>query len=471
MTSGNSSPNPVGPSTVRLGHGRNSRVLLRGFRLEILAPGQPPRTVRFNVPAIRIGADPACELVLSDPAVSRAHVSIEQTPRGHRLRDLESTNGTRLDGTPVRDADLVPGAILTLGMTQIRFDPDDHSVPLVPVQGDSYHGLIGRSPAMRDLFAHLELVAATPLSVILLGPTGCGKEMAARALHEASPRAGGPFVVFDCGSIDRELVGASLFGHREGAYTGAAGSRKGAFQSAHGGTLLLDEIGELPLDLQPRLLRALERREVQPLGSDQIVRVDVRVVAATHRDLEAMVAGGTFREDLLYRLAGLSLMMPPLARRREDLEPLARHILARSRPDARLTVEAMDRLESHSWPGNVRELKNVIERAAGLTRSPVIDVADIRLGTIHLGHTPPRAPAATPSPDAPAGPPVSPPPDAPPAVVPMTLHEAELLALRTALRAAGGNKSQAARLLGIARKTLREKMERYGLTSSDDRKD
>jgi DNA-binding NtrC family response regulator len=428
-------------TTVRLGAGPNNKVKLRGFRL-----GKQ----RFDGPVVRIGADPTCDLVLDDSSVSRQHLQIEQTPSGWRVKDLQSTNGTLLDGTSVRDADLKHGAVLQVGATRLAFEVDDWSLPVAPVQQERYRGLVGASRAMKDLFAHLELVANTPLTVLLRGPTGCGKEVAARALHAASPRASAPFVVFDCGAVDRELIGATLFGHKEGAYTGATGARKGAFQTAHGGTLFLDEIGEMPLDLQPRLLRVLETREVQPLGADQPLRVDVRVVAATHRDLDVMVKAGTFREDLMYRLSGLVLLLPSLAERREDVAPLARHLLAQARPDAELAPEALARLEAHDWPGNVRELRNVVERAAALTRSTTIGAEDIRLGAVRVGAAPTSPPAA-----APTG-------------APVTLQEAEAAAVRSALKASGGNKTQAAKLLGIARKTLREKMERFGIESDED---
>lgn len=443
----NRDPGALAGTTIRLGSGESGRVRMRGFQLDIVAGPDKGRAVRFTSSTVRVGKDPTCDLTLADPSVSRIHLQIEEEPDGYVLRDLGSTNGTRVNGTPVREAVLTPGALIDMGGTSLRFEAYDRMVPVLPATEDRFHGLIGRSAAMRELFGHLKLAAPTMLSVLLLGETGCGKEVAARALHEASPRANGPFTVFDCGSVDRELVGAALFGHSEGAYTGAAASRKGAFQAAHGGTLFIDEVGELPVDLQPRLLRALERREVQPLGTDKVVKVDVRVVAATHRDLDAMVAAGTFRQDLLFRLSGLVLQLPPLRARRDDIALLAEHMLSQLQPGARLTPAASALLEGYAWPGNVRELRHAMERAAAFAQGSTVDAAHVRLGPVRMGQPQPPAAAVIASADAPV----------------LSLQDAELAALKTALRASNGNKSHAARLLGIARKTLREKMARYGL--------
>jgi DNA-binding NtrC family response regulator len=331
---------------------------------------------------------------------------------------------------------------------------------------------------MKELFAHLQLAAMTNLSVLLAGETGTGKEMAAKALHESGPRAKGPFTVFDCGATDPGLIGAALFGHKEGAYTGASGSRKGAFLTAHGGTLFLDEIGELPLEMQPKLLRALEQRQVQPLGSDQYVAFDTRIVCASHRDLEAMIVAGKFREDLYYRLAGLVLVMPPLRDRPVDVEPLARRFLQSARPDLSFSPEAMDRLTTYGWPGNVRELRNVIDRAAALCRNPVIMPTDLHLRI--TGRSPAAALAAAIAPvgttvtGSTSGPAMSAAPASQgveprsgPAPI-RSIKDAEIEAIQAALKATGGNKTEAAKILGIARKTLREKLEKYGLSGPGD---
>jgi DNA-binding NtrC family response regulator len=232
---------------------------------------------------------------------------------------------------------------------------------------ESLGSAVGRSALMREIFARIEKVARTDATVLITGETGTGKEVIACALYEASTRASGPFVVVDCGAIAPTLIESELFGHEKGAFTGAVARRLGAFERAHGGTLFLDEVGELDMSLQPKLLRALERREIQRVGGGQTLPVDVRIVAATNRDLRSMVARGDFREDLYYRLAVVTLTVPPLRERREDLELLIDHFLAalgKSRAD--LPEGAVHRFLEHDWPGNVRELKNAVERSVVL---------------------------------------------------------------------------------------------------------
>ncbi|MBI4860626.1 MAG: sigma-54-dependent Fis family transcriptional regulator, partial [Candidatus Riflebacteria bacterium] len=345
------------------------------------------------------------------------------------------------------EAFLVPGCRVQAGATTFLVELIQAELPVLDHPDAEFHGLIGRSRAMSELFAYLRTLSPTTLAAVICGETGSGKELVARALHTAGPRSKGPFVVFDCGAVDPSLTSATLFGHAAGAFTGAVGTRKGAFVSAHQGTLFLDEIGELPLELQPRLLRALERREVQPLGSDSWVPADVRVVCATHRDLESMVKAGKFRQDLLYRLAGITLVIPPLRERRDDIALLAGHFLRQSRPELTLEPEALEALGRHDWPGNVRELRNVIERAAALATGPALGASDIVLTPIRPGGEP-APPAVAVTPDA-------------------SLERVELEAIRRALRESRGNKSEAARVLGIARKTLREKMKRYGLSDGE----
>jgi two-component system response regulator HydG len=234
---------------------------------------------------------------------------------------------------------------------------------------------------MRALFETARRVAKTPLSCVLLGETGTGKELLARAIHEHSERASGPFVVVDCGAISRSLIESELFGHERGAFTGADRARAGAFEHAHGGTLFLDEIGEMPLDLQPKLLRALERREVKQLGASVPLDVDVRVLAATHRPLAQMVNERAFRADLYYRLSEVVLEITPLRDRLEDIELLSLNFVeqeARGGAGVRgIAPPALDALRGYSWPGNVRELRNVIRRAVALARSSLLTVADL----------------------------------------------------------------------------------------------
>jgi transcriptional regulator with PAS, ATPase and Fis domain len=220
---------------------------------------------------------------------------------------------------------------------------------------------------MRELFALLNRVAGTDATVLLAGETGTGKELLAEAVHQRSARAGGPFVVVDCGALPHELIGSELFGHVRGAFTGATNAKRGLIEEADGGTLFLDEVGELPLDLQPQLLRVLEKREVRPVGDTRSKKVSIRVIAATHRDLVASVKAGTFREDLYFRLAVVRANVPPLRKRKDDIPLLVHGILAElKRPDFPLSTEMVAKLEAHDWPGNVRELRNVVERSLSL---------------------------------------------------------------------------------------------------------
>jgi DNA-binding NtrC family response regulator len=323
---------------------------------------------------LTVGTDGTCDLRLSDGAVSRRQLEITATPTGFRLRDAGSTNGTFVGELRVREAWLYPGAEVRVGRTRLRFEPSAERTRLPLSPHERFGALLGRSPAMRRCFALLERAAASDATVLLEGESGTGKEVAAESLHAASPRAAGPFVVVDCGAIPATLMESELFGHEKGAFTDASAARAGAFESAAGGTLFLDEIGELPADLQPKLLRFLEKREVRRVGGGAARAVDVRVVAATNRRLDDLVAAGTFRQDLFFRLAVIRVELPPLRRRPEDVGLLALELARRLRPDADpaawLDEGALAVLRAHDWPGNVRELRNVIERLAALPELP-----------------------------------------------------------------------------------------------------
>ncbi|WP_413761694.1 sigma-54-dependent transcriptional regulator [Variovorax sp. Varisp41] len=314
--------------------------------------------------------------------------------------------------------------------------------------------LIGPSEAMREVHKRIGLAAASAMPVLVLGETGTGKEMVARALHGHSARAGGPFVAINCSAIPKELLESELFGHVRGAFTGATGERPGCFRAADGGVLLLDEIGDMALDVQAKMLRALQEGEVTPLGGHRTVKVDVRVVAATHRDLRAAVREGRFREDLLYRLDVLSIRLPPLRERLADIIPLAEHFLRRAvprdatEPPKSLSAEAARRLLGHPWPGNVRELRNAMERCQALVRHRVIGEADLAAA---LG----AAPAVDAAPALPA--------DWLEAELPVAVERLERLLIAHALAQAQGNRAEAARRLGIHRQLLYRKLTQYGL--------
>jgi len=318
----------------------------------------------------RIGSGPDCDLVVEHPMVSRAHVEVELAPRGAQVRDLGSRNGTSYLGQRIERAVLAPGACFQIGPVTVTLSVDTEPAPSDGAyEGEAYRAVVGRSPAMKRLFRVLSRLEKWLVPVLLEGESGVGKEMVARAIHEGSSVARGPFVCINCGALPREIVASELFGHRRGAFTGATETRRGAFESAHGGTLFLDEIGELPLEQQPVLLRSLETGEIQRVGEDAPHKVEVRIVAATNRDLDADTREGRFREDLLFRLAVVRLAIPPLRQRPEDIELLA-ELLSREIGIGALPAPVREELKTRRWPGNVRELKNALQSYAVLGALP-----------------------------------------------------------------------------------------------------
>ena len=331
------------------------------YRLSLI-DGQDARSIDGSEQEVSVGTADGNTLVLSDPTVSRHHFTITPTARGHLVRDLDSTNGTTINGVTVERAYLAHNAVLGVGDTKLRFEVvgGDEAAQL---SGDSKWGrALGASPAMRRLFAMLPKIAESEASILLEGETGTGKSLLANAIHEHSPRAAGPFIVVDCGAIPPNLIESELFGHERGAFTGATSARPGAFESARGGTVFLDEIGELPLDMQPKLLRALEDRVVKRVGSNTPTPLDIRLIAATNRDLRTEINRSRFRSDLYYRLNTFCLRVPPLRERREDIPLLVAHYyeqLGGGEPAAPLLAD----FARHDWPGNVRELRAAVERA------------------------------------------------------------------------------------------------------------
>jgi DNA-binding NtrC family response regulator len=322
-----------------------------------------------------IGTHPSCDLVLGDEAVSRFHCDLAVVDGRIGIADLGSTNGTLVDGVQIERAFVRGGSVVRIGASELHVDVGAHRVEVAISPREELGLMVGRSTAMRRVFAMLEKSAASDATVLLTGETGTGKDIAAESIHVESARRDAPFVAVDCGAIPSELLESELFGHEKGAFTGAAARREGAFLAARGGTLLLDEIGELPLELQPKLLRVLERREVKRVGGDAYVPVDVRVIAATNRDLRAEVNAKRFRSDLYYRLAVIEVRLPPLRERLEDVPLLAERLIARLRVADDAAAPLRDpafhaALVQHAWPGNVRELRNHIERALAL-REPL----------------------------------------------------------------------------------------------------
>jgi len=326
-----------------------------------------------------IGSSPENDVVVNDPSVSRFHAVIEVDEQGYLLEDRDSKNGTYVDGYRIREVFLNDGAVFRIGKTHIQFDTTDEEVEVHFSGREQFGELLGKSLAMREIFSLLERVAPSDATVLVEGESGTGKELVARALHEHhAERSDGPFVVIDCSAIPADLIESELFGHVEGAFTGASGNREGAFEAARGGTLFLDELGELSPNLQPKLLRALENEEIKPVGANETIPTDVRIVAATNRNLQHEVEEGNFREDLYYRFAVVKVSLPPLRERPEDIPLLVEHFLEEAnemtgRDDVEVSYKTMEKLKRHRWPGNVRELKNFVERAVLLTQGDKIE--------------------------------------------------------------------------------------------------
>jgi DNA-binding NtrC family response regulator len=334
-----------------------------------------PDSFQLGVGTCVIGSAPNCDIVVEDNAVSRTHVELGVVPEGVSVRDMGSRNGTFYYGQRVQQMVLGLGSRLTVGSATLAIEADTEALLNADeFAGGSYRGIVGASRAMRQLFTVLTRLEGSLATILIEGESGVGKERVAHALHEGSQVCDGPFVAVNCGAFPRELIASELFGHRRGAFSGAFDSRRGAFESADGGTLLLDEIGELPLELQPMLLRAIELGEVRALGDDDVKHVRVRLVAATNCDLDEDVRAGLFRQDLFYRLAVVRLRVAPLRERPEDIESLAHHF-SEEAGIAGLPREILDDLARRSWPGNARELRNAIVSYAALGMLPTRPVA------------------------------------------------------------------------------------------------
>ncbi len=428
-----------------------SRPAARGAQLRVV--DGPDRGVELDLPPVGvvIGTERTCDVVLTDAFVSRRHCSISPHAHGFAISDLGSRNGTLIDGVAVGKVVAPPGVAIRIGKTLLQLMPADEVIDIPPSERDHFGALHGGSHPMRQVFALLERASRSAAPILFLGESGTGKELMARGVHDASPRSAGPFVVFDCGASTDTLIESDLFGHLRGAFTGAASDRQGAFAAAHGGTLFLDEIGDLPVALQPKLLRMLEAGEVVPLGGRKSERYDVRIVAATHRDVFGEVARGGFRGDLYYRLAVVEIHVPPLRQRTGDLAQLVAMFLDRAGAPAlaaQVGGPALERLQRYHWPGNVRELRNVITRAVALA-GPDDDFQSLPFVL--------RPTAAAPDERAIRA-------DRP-------FHEVKdaLIArfereyLTDLVQRAGGNLSQAARDAGLERKFLYKLLERAGL--------
>jgi transcriptional regulator with GAF, ATPase, and Fis domain len=350
-----------------------NRVQIAKFRLRVMAGPDAPRILESGLSEVSIGSGVDQDLQLTDQYVSRHHCVIRVSEEGLICEDLDSTNGTLVGGHRVTGAMLEPGDTITVGETVLAVDLPGESVFESISLFDHFGRVLGRSTAMRRMFSLLERVVASDATVLIEGETGTGKSLLAEAIHQNSPRAGKPFVVVDCGALPRHLLESELFGHERGAFTGAVDTRIGLFESAQGGTILIDDIGELPLDLQPKLLRALERRTVRRIGSSRELPIDVRVIVATHRDLRRAINQRTFRSDLWYRINTIRVVLPSLRERRDDIPVLVtafyRELLGD--PTALPPSELVRTMMCCEWRGNVRELRSAVERS--LVGAPASD--------------------------------------------------------------------------------------------------
>jgi transcriptional regulator with GAF, ATPase, and Fis domain len=338
--------------------------VVQSYRLEV----EGRRAVRVEQPVFRIGTHESNDLVLDDETVSKHHAEVTITPSGYRLVDLSSSNGTYVGELRVEAAVLQQAATLRLGRTQVKLVPTEEEAEVAASARTRFGRLVGRSVAMRELFEQLQAAAGSDSWVLIEGETGVGKELVAESVHQESRRAAGPYVVVDCGALVGELIEAELFGHVKGAFTGADQERKGLLELAHGGTVFLDEVGELPLPVQAKLSGVLGRGQVKPVGATRARPIDVRVIAATNKSLAREVNERRFRADLYYRLAVVQLRVPPLRERLDDIPLLVqefqRELRARTGTEpVELSTLALGQLAAQPWPGNVRELRSTVERA------------------------------------------------------------------------------------------------------------
>jgi DNA-binding NtrC family response regulator len=452
-----------------------------GARLSVTISNGMTVEVRLGQKEVKIGRGHEADLQLPDPSVSRLHAKVFRVGQQYFLADLRSRNGTHADGKRITQLSLEDGRMFQVGPFRIHFHrpasgTSAGEAPTVPpgmasaVTGsveaeparaskrtegptaavEAPFGLIGGSAHVRKLVATIRRVAASDVPVLIEGETGSGKELVARGIHDASVRRERPFIVVNCGAISPELIESELFGHEKGAFTGATAQRKGAFELANSGTIFLDEIGELPVSLQPKLLRVLEQKEIKRVGGNDLLAADVRILAATNRNLREEIARKTFREDLYFRVGAITVPVPPLRDRREDVAPIARHFLSgmggpASGPLPILSPDALDALISHDWPGNVRELRNAVQRAVVMAESGELTGHDFSF----------LCQAATPGTDTekPSG--LS------------RWDQAERTNILGELARQLGNKTKTARELGIAKSTLFEKLKKYGIRTAE----
>jgi DNA-binding NtrC family response regulator len=406
----------------------------------LLPMGRPGATGHTLADFCMVGRDPGCQIVLKDEFVSSRHARIEKRTGGYVLRDLQSRNGTYLNGSRISEAILSPNDHLRFGETVFIFS----EAPPQSLQ------LSSKNLAWNEQLKRLPAMAASDFSILISGPSGSGKEILARAIHSQSTRAGGPFVSINCSALSESLIESELFGHVKGSFTGAMQDRKGAFESARAGTLFLDEIGDLPLALQPKLLRALENSEIRPVGSDRSIETDARILAATHKDLLRQVQTGRFREDLFYRLNVCQLYPPSLSGRPEDFDDLVYRFAKQYR--VRFSFMAIEHLRKQPWPGNIRELKNLVARASAYYPGKHIQPED--LATLILPSPPALDPSVPRETD-----------DSPESTATggSVIKEIEREMIIRRLVANRGNQRRTAQDLGMPKSTLHDRIKTYSI--------
>jgi len=410
----------------------------------------------FNVrkKTLVVGNSSQCDIVLEDDYASKMHAEFHLSDRGFLIKDLESTNGTLINGAKIREKYATNKDEITVGRTKITVMFERSAKQdITPFSEDNFCGIIAKSRTMKLLFKKIEIIAKTAMTVLIQGETGTGKELVARAIHDLSQRHASSFVVINCSAISPHLIESELFGHEKGAFTGADKRHLGVFEQASGGTLFLDEIGELPLELQAKLLRAIEYQNFRRVGGSENINVNVRLIAATHRDLSRLIGLERFREDLYYRLSVLPLTIPSLRERKEDIETIANSFIHEFSPKGQkeLSKKALDKLLSHSWPGNVRELRNTILRSLTFCQERVISSDDIEIISVIQSAKIDRNHDS--------------------GVIkllrPQKHYDDRELIVKT-LKSTGGDKSKAAKMLGIGRSTLFRRIKQFDIPLSED---
>lgn len=424
------------------------------------------RTIPLKNRVFVIGTGEDCDVRIEDPFVSKRHLEARLTENGLLICDLGSTNGTWMDELKIREGILKKDQSLRIGETRLHLLLNEkEEEKIIPAEEERFCGMVGRSRAMRLLYSKIKRVAPTDMTVLIHGESGTGKELVARALHDLSSRRAKPFVVINCAAISPNLVESELFGHEKGAFTGAEQRHPGAFEQASGGTLFLDEIGELSLDLQAKILRTLEYQTVRRVGGTQEVRIDVRVVTATHRNLSTLVSQGKFREDLYFRLYVVALELPSLRDRREDIPLLVATFCQQQAKPVDLAPDVLDLLKAHEWPGNVRELRHTIARALTFSRNNRINRQDIEFIPLRnkTRRDMPSQPQMQSGEASAGGITAAGPGEGVDLLNPEACDDFERQRINQALTAAGGDKIQAAHLLGMGRSTLFRKLKELGM--------